>query len=314
MNFSLVELEEFKIEALDLLNEVERHLLILEKGGDFCLSYDAIFRVFHSLKGAAGMMGMDELQSHMHQLEHYYQELKFQKSISKELINYFIKGVDVAKYALDGGKISFEYTLPEVKLVQARPVIGHDNNFQNKKIIIIDDEIEICNCLSDILNESGFETRCFTSPRKALDNLAKFKPDIVLTDYKMPELNGFDVLESCTNYDPDLPVIFISAFLDKKAICEALSYGIFGVIDKPFSSTQIISICFNAAHKHQTIKLLNNTISLIYYQLASLPQPYEAKEVNEFRDGLFQQFKLLIETKRKLKNLKRSPQKLDIQK
>ena len=64
MDLSTEEIREFKNEALELLDEAEQSLLSLEKGGDFSKTYAAVFRVFHSLKGGAGMLGLQELQSH----------------------------------------------------------------------------------------------------------------------------------------------------------------------------------------------------------------------------------------------------------
>ncbi|WP_369676875.1 Hpt domain-containing protein, partial [Enterococcus faecium] len=56
MEFSQAEIEEFKLEALDLLEAAEDNLLQLDRGATLATHYDAIFRCFHSIKGGAGML------------------------------------------------------------------------------------------------------------------------------------------------------------------------------------------------------------------------------------------------------------------
>lgn len=314
MDFSSEEIEEFKNEALELLDEAEKHLLALEKGGDFTKTYDAVFRVFHSLKGAAGMLSMLELQSHMHQLENHYQQCKPLKTLSKETISYFLKGADAARQLLDGLKVTFEYTLPElkpsfaIKSPASEPTEKIENdaavNPNSGKIMIVDDEPEIVSILSDLIREAGYQVVGFTSPIEALANLKKEKPDTVLTDYKMPEMSGFDVLKAVNTYDSDLPVVFVSGHVSKDMIIEALSFGVFGVIEKPFTDSQVLGICANASQRYQLVKLLNSTLSFIYFQYADLDEYLKNKGDETLRAVTRTQFKTLIETRRKLEFLR----------
>lgn len=109
MGASSEEMEEFKIEAVEMLDEAEGKLMSLDKGGEFKPTYDAVFRVFHSLKGASGFLGLEELQHHMHQLESQYQELQ-NRGMSKKDIGYFLSGIDGARKLLESESISFDYT------------------------------------------------------------------------------------------------------------------------------------------------------------------------------------------------------------
>ncbi len=109
MSFSDQEIEEFKTEARELLDVAENSLLALDKGSDFNQTYDATFRSFHNLKGAAGMMEMLELQSHTHELENVLMPFKDQPSLGKNYISYFLKGIDAARVILDGGAVDFNY-------------------------------------------------------------------------------------------------------------------------------------------------------------------------------------------------------------
>ena len=97
MDIDIEELEEFKVEAFEMLDESEDNLLNLEQGTDFKPNYDSLFRVFHSIKGASGMLGLLDLQKHMHHLEHLLSQVKEQSILSKELSSYLLEGVDGAR-------------------------------------------------------------------------------------------------------------------------------------------------------------------------------------------------------------------------
>lgn len=94
------ELNEFKVEASELLEVAERSLLDLEQGGDFNTNYDSIFRVFHNLKGAFGMLGLQELGTQMHKLEHELTGVKAVGSMTKVQIDEFLAGVDLIRVGL----------------------------------------------------------------------------------------------------------------------------------------------------------------------------------------------------------------------
>ncbi len=116
MSFSESEINEFRAEALELLENAERHLISLDKGGDFKTAFDAVFRTFHNLKGAAGMMELSELQSHTHALEDVLMQFKESDTIPKEYVSWFLNGCDAARAILDNQKVDFDYTLGTAKL------------------------------------------------------------------------------------------------------------------------------------------------------------------------------------------------------
>jgi two-component system chemotaxis sensor kinase CheA len=119
------ELQEFKTEALELLETAEASLLKLDEGAAFEPEYNAIFRTFHNLKGAAGMMEFIPLQTHMHTLENILTNLKVTGSIPKDYIDLFLRGIDATRSILDGKEIQFQYevkTSVEGEAPQPAPV------------------------------------------------------------------------------------------------------------------------------------------------------------------------------------------------
>ncbi len=101
MQLSTEELNEFKLEALEMIDGAEKSLLALDSGGDFKKEYDSIFRTFHNLKGSAGMLELTRLQEYMHQIETTLTQEKEKGTLSHDLIDYFLKGCDQIRKILD---------------------------------------------------------------------------------------------------------------------------------------------------------------------------------------------------------------------
>lgn len=110
MSFSEQDIKEFKTEALELLDVAERSLLSLDDGEDFRSCFDAIFRSFHNLKGAAGMMEMLPLQAHMHELENLLMRFKDASILPKKYVTCLLKGADCARALLMGESVDISWT------------------------------------------------------------------------------------------------------------------------------------------------------------------------------------------------------------
>ena len=107
--YTVEEIKEFINDGMDLLESAETALLNLDKGGDFKTSFDTVFRCFHNLKGASGVMEMDKLQKHVHELETILMQSADLGQLSKSNIEFFLKGIDAAKIILEGKDVEFGY-------------------------------------------------------------------------------------------------------------------------------------------------------------------------------------------------------------
>ncbi len=131
-------LEEFSIEARELLDEAEDALLLIDKNGeDLKNIYDKVFRAFHSLKGSSGMIGFDELQRHLHLLEDYLQKSKSDLNLFKSSTDYYLKGIDAAKKILDGEVVQFVYEVYSSAGNQKREI----QLLKKKKILFLSDSV-----------------------------------------------------------------------------------------------------------------------------------------------------------------------------
>ncbi len=102
-------LEEFSIEASELLEDAEESLLSIEGGTDIEGNFNKVFRSFHSLKGSAGMMGFEEIQKHMHLSEDRFESFKENKEELPHHIEYFLGCVDHCRRLLAGEVAEFSH-------------------------------------------------------------------------------------------------------------------------------------------------------------------------------------------------------------
>lgn len=328
------EINEFKVEAIELLDLAERSLLALDKGEDFTTHYDAIFRAFHSVKGAAGMLNWTPLQHHMHQLENHFQSCKNLLTLSKDRVSYFLKGIDASRSILDLQQVDFKYDLPQEMVNSVSAEVSKKTAPQSNKspqqqkdlnrpndgigrvpgstslvapgsekvcVFVLDDEKDIVEIISETLLDADFEVHGFTDADEALKQVVVQRPQAFFTDMNMPDLSGLDVLREVKKIDSDIPIIYVSAHLSKEILLESLAYGVYGAIEKPFSGKQIISIAKSATRKFQLWQLLNRTINLVMYQFSSLDSYLLAHDMSEVREVMIKELQVLLNTRRELR-------------
>ena len=110
-----------------------------------------------------------------------------------------------------------------------------------QKILIIDDEPDMLMMLEMLITDkTPHEVITTNNPFEVQDLLAKENLNLVITDLKMPSMDGIEVLDAVKNHDPDIPVVVITAFGSLEAAEEALHRGAYDFITKPFRKEQIL--------------------------------------------------------------------------
>jgi len=109
-----------------------------------------------------------------------------------------------------------------------------------KNIILIDDDSNILGYMSDHLANNDFQVRAFTSARKALQQIDGSPPDLVITDVKMDEMTGDDVLNHIKKNHPDTGVILVTGFGNISHSVNAMRKGAFDYITKPFTGKEFL--------------------------------------------------------------------------
>jgi DNA-binding NtrC family response regulator len=109
----------------------------------------------------------------------------------------------------------------------------------SERILIVDDEDGMRRLLSRVLTREGYETSAVGSGAEALRLVASERFDLVVTDIKMPEMDGLQLLAELKEYEPSLPIIVITAYGTIENAVQALRSGAYDYIAKPFENDEI---------------------------------------------------------------------------
>ncbi len=121
-------------------------------------------------------------------------------------------------------------------------------------ILIVDDEKNYPLILGAVLEEEGFEILTANSGHEALEILESSDVDLVLTDMKMPSMDGIELLEKIKAMDPELPVIMMTAYGTVDKAVEAMQKGAYSYILKPFDNERLVIYVNKAIAMFRVVK------------------------------------------------------------
>lgn len=124
------------------------------------------------------------------------------------------------------------------------------------KILVVDDEENICEFLSILLKREGYTVETDQDAKLALKKLEVFYPDIVITDIKMPEMDGLTLLSKIKGIKSDTLVILITAYASLESAIEAVKRDAFDYLTKPFKIDDI-KIAVKRAVEHINLRKEN---------------------------------------------------------
>ncbi|MEJ2718448.1 MAG: response regulator [Deltaproteobacteria bacterium] len=119
------------------------------------------------------------------------------------------------------------------------------------RILIVDDEPYICEILSRVLNAEGYACEAASYGEEAIKLLEKETFHLMISDIMMPGMSGMDLLAIVKAVHPDLAVIMLTAVDDRKTAVEALEFGAYGYLIKPFDKTDILINVTNALERRR---------------------------------------------------------------
>ena len=128
-------------------------------------------------------------------------------------------------------------------------------------ILVIDDESGILDALRILLKNEGFDVTTAQGGKAGLDALKTSAPDVVLTDVRMPQVGGIDILTAVREQDAETPVILMTAQASLQSAIQAVNQGAFHYIQKPFSNDDLVSICRRAV-EHRRLRAENRQLKL----------------------------------------------------
>jgi DNA-binding NtrC family response regulator len=122
------------------------------------------------------------------------------------------------------------------------------------RILIVDDEANMRRILSVILQEDGHQISEAGGAKEALTLIASTPFDLVITDKKMPDGDGFAVLSACQEADATLPVVMLTAFATVELAVEAMRMGAFDFITKPFVAEAVLAVTRRALERVKILR------------------------------------------------------------
>lgn len=130
---------------------------------------------------------------------------------------------------------------------------------QNARISIVEDDASFASFLKTILADEEYSVQIFNDPELALKEINKFSPHLVITDLKMPKMNGIKFIEKAKDILPDTEFIVITAFGTIPSAVEAMKKGAIDYITKPLSSPEeFLEVIKKILNKKSMIKFSDN--------------------------------------------------------
>ena len=124
------------------------------------------------------------------------------------------------------------------------------NNF---RILVVDDEIPLTSLLGRILTQAGYQVKSANSGIKALGTIGDFSPNLVITDLKMPDISGLDLLKKVRSERPEIDFIILTAYATVENAVEAMKEGALDYLIKPLKDPDELRMAVARVVERQTL-------------------------------------------------------------
>ncbi|HEU4681218.1 MAG TPA: sigma-54 dependent transcriptional regulator, partial [Gemmatimonadales bacterium] len=130
---------------------------------------------------------------------------------------------------------------------------------QKPSLLVVDDESGILDTLRILLRNEGFEVTTAQGGKAGLEQIRSGTHDLILSDVRMPQVSGLDILTAAREQDPMTPVILMTAQASLQSAISAVNSGAFYYIQKPFSNDELVAILRRAC-EYRAVKVENNQL------------------------------------------------------
>ena len=143
-----------------------------------------------------------------------------------------------------------------------------------KRMLVIDDESVVLSSCSRIFKEEDYDVVTTDSPRQGLELASGSRFDVILCDWRMPELNGIDVVELLDKRSPESAVVMITGFPAVDRATEAMKRGAMDYVAKPFTPEEIVAAVNKALRRKENEHNKSGAVmEKIVRSLTSFPMP-----------------------------------------
>jgi putative two-component system response regulator len=130
-------------------------------------------------------------------------------------------------------------------------------------LLIVDDDPYVLESISTLIREYGYNVYTCRNANDAIKMVEKISFDVVLTDIKMPQVTGIELLQNIHNYNQYIPVILMTAFADLDVAVDAIKRGAFDFITKPYNPEYLLHSLEKAVKYTQLIQMEKNYKSML---------------------------------------------------
>ncbi|HAV74445.1 MAG TPA: hypothetical protein DCX50_05665, partial [Limnobacter sp.] len=127
------------------------------------------------------------------------------------------------------------------------------------RLIVVDDEKPQLEALCSLLQDAGFEVKGFPEPVQALEHLKRQSFDVLLTDLRLPGMDGIELVQRARQLDPDLSAVLMTGHGSIKTAVDAMKLGVLDYILKPFKVSELMPVV-NRAIEVRKLKLQNSQL------------------------------------------------------
>jgi two-component system, NtrC family, response regulator AtoC len=128
-----------------------------------------------------------------------------------------------------------------------------------RRVLVVDDEENILLVLKTLLRRQGYEVQCANNATQALELAASFAPDMVISDVKMPEMSGLELLAALKERRNPATVIMMSAFGNVDLALEVIKAGAYDYVPKPFKQDEVI-LALRKAEERESLRAENRVL------------------------------------------------------
>ena len=131
------------------------------------------------------------------------------------------------------------------------------------KIVYVDDEKMLTSTFSTLMKIEGFtDVVVFNNPLDALDYLKKETPDLIISDFLMPEMNGLEFLREAKKLYPEVSMILLTAYADKENAIKTINeIGVYKYIEKPWDNDDLVMNIKNGIERSHLLANLREKIA-----------------------------------------------------
>lgn len=172
-------------------------------------------------------------------------ELQLEREVKLPVI--FISahnGMDVRLEAVRAGCAAYmTKPLDFGMLIDKLDILSFDREDEAYRVLLVDDDVNITNYATAILEEAGLTTRAVNDPLLALDALFEFSPDLILLDIYMPGCHGMEVAKVIRQIDAyiGIPIVFLTDERDPDVRISAVGLGVDDFLEKPITAKHLLS-------------------------------------------------------------------------